>query len=89
MIVTIQGDKIHSRDDMHLALATALELPDYYGSNLDALWDCLTGWISPPITIIWRDFSASQKALGEYADKIVELIRKAGENVEGLELKLE
>lgn len=27
---------------LHKALAEALEFPDWYGSNLDALYDCLT-----------------------------------------------
>jgi ribonuclease inhibitor len=86
MIVTIHGDQITSRDEMHLALAQALEFPDYYGANLDALWDCLTGWISPPITIVWENYSVSQRVLGEYADKVVELIQEACEKVHCLEL---
>lgn len=30
------------RQVMHDTLAAAFELPDYYGRNLDALYDCLT-----------------------------------------------
>lgn len=33
--------------DVHAALAASLVLPDYYGCNPDALWDCLTGQIEP------------------------------------------
>ena len=31
---------MRSREDAHAELARALELPEYYGKNLDALYDC-------------------------------------------------
>ncbi|MDO4621331.1 MAG: barstar family protein [Eubacteriales bacterium] len=31
-----------TRKDMHTYLQKELELPEYYGKNLDALYDCLT-----------------------------------------------
>ena len=33
----------HTPQAAHAALAQALCFPDYYGHNLDALYDCLTG----------------------------------------------
>ena len=33
---------LHSRESMLKAAAVALELPPYFGMNLDALYDCLT-----------------------------------------------
>ena len=29
---------------LHRELKIKFELPDYYGENWDALWDCLDGW---------------------------------------------
>ena len=37
---TIDGACMRSRADAHAELARALELPEYYGANLDALYDC-------------------------------------------------
>ena len=34
--------QLHFREQAHLYLAQALEFPEYYGKNLDALFDCLT-----------------------------------------------
>lgn len=33
---------IETKDQLHKALAEALRFPEWYGNNLDALYDCLT-----------------------------------------------
>lgn len=38
----IDCDGIDSRAALHRALAEALSFPEWYGHNLDALYDCLT-----------------------------------------------
>ena len=40
--VIIDCEKLLQKEQAHLYLAEALEFPDYYGKNLDALFDCLT-----------------------------------------------
>ena len=41
-IAVLDGDAISTREELHAALARELALPDWYGGNLDALWDLLT-----------------------------------------------
>ena len=41
-IVLLDGEKIKSSADMHRAFKKALNFPDWYGNNLDALNDMLT-----------------------------------------------
>ncbi|MBE6611926.1 MAG: NUDIX domain-containing protein, partial [Ruminococcaceae bacterium] len=36
---------------LHERLKTVLQLPEWYGGNLDALWDCLTGRFSAPVLL--------------------------------------
>lgn len=38
----IDGNAVTSMEDIHKLLAQQLEFPEWYGSNLDALHDCLT-----------------------------------------------
>ena len=45
--VFLDGEKILSHADLHRAFAQALEFPEYYGKNLDALRDCLTDETEP------------------------------------------
>ena len=33
---------IRTKEDVHKYLSMKFDLPDYYGENLDALYDCLT-----------------------------------------------
>ena len=43
--------------------------------------DCLTGWISFPVTIIWNDFEASN--IGEKKWGIVEVFKEAEKELAG------
>ena len=50
MQVFLNGNDITNREQLHDALSEALELPEWYGRSLDALYDCLTD-LSVPTTI--------------------------------------
>ncbi|GAA0741794.1 barstar family protein [Clostridium oceanicum] len=63
-IVILDGKEMINEIKTHQILKEKLDLPYYYGENFSALWDCLTGWISLPLTIIWNDFEDSKKQLG-------------------------
>ena len=41
-VVILNGGQIRDRRDLHEQLRRVLELPDWYGGNLDGLMDCLT-----------------------------------------------
>ena len=40
--VIIDCEKLQQKEQAHLYLAEVFDFPDYYGKNLDALFDCLT-----------------------------------------------
>ena len=40
--VILNCERLLQREQAHLYLAQMLDFPDYYGKNLDALFDCLT-----------------------------------------------
>lgn len=41
-MIIIDCTNIENKRQLHELLARELEFPDYYGHNLDALFDCLT-----------------------------------------------
>jgi ribonuclease inhibitor len=73
---------------LHRLLKNVLSLPDYNGENLDALWDCLTGWIDLPLTIEWRGFDETRKNIGDYADKVLDTFREAERRLEGFQVEV-
>jgi ribonuclease inhibitor len=82
-MVIIDSKEFSNVDELHLVLKEKLQLPDYYGKNLDALWDCLTGWIDLPITIEWIGYESSKQKIGEYAEKLLHTFQEAEQEIDG------
>lgn len=81
--VQLDGALCRSQEELHNRLKTVLHLPDYYGKNLDALWDCLTGEVNLPVELTWTNFQASKDALGDYAESLSQLFQEAEEELKG------
>ena len=52
--VTIDFTHCKTFLDLNDELAQKLDFPDFYGQNLDALWDCLTGFIDLPLDVHFK-----------------------------------
>ena len=61
---TIYGTNMTSREKAHQYLAEMLDLPEYYGGNLDALYDVLTE-DSRPVEITLFQSAAVLSHLGQ------------------------
>jgi len=75
MELIIDGSKIASEEDLHDAISKGLALPNWYGRNLDALWDVLTGMVGRPLELIWLNSEQSKKILPRY-EQILSLFRE-------------
>jgi ribonuclease inhibitor len=60
---------------MHLIIKKQLDFPDWYGENLDALWDLLTGYIEPGVIYI-TGLEKLPKKLHDYRDKILRVFER-------------
>ena len=68
-----------------------LELPEWHGNNLDALWDMLTGFIETPIeiTVIYKPENKAAENLKENVLKIIETFKEASEEDEEIKFNCE
>lgn len=62
--VTLYGAEIGDQAALHAALARQLDLPDWYGANLDALHDLLTER-RPTLRVLIFGREALREHLGE------------------------
>lgn len=78
MILTLDGLQMSSRAAAHDHLKAQLQLPDYYGRNLDALYDLLTA--CPADTeILLINQAAVMEALGSYGEILIETLQQAAD----------
>ena len=80
MEITIDCGLIESKAGFHKAVAKALDFPAWYGKNLDALYDCLTG-VPDEMEIRFQNWEIMAIKLEGYtavAKKVI--LRAASEN---------
>ena len=79
----LDGRSFDDEEQLHKLLKGLLALPDYYGNNLDALWDLLTGWVEMPLTLTWTHYAESERKLGDYSARLRELFEEAERDTNG------
>ena len=79
---------ISDKAELHKALAEGLDFPDWYGNNLDALYDCLTG-VCEETRIVLRGFAALEESLGSYARSVRRVLLKADADNDYLHVSIE
>ena len=81
----IDCTKIHTKEDLHRIFQETLSFPAWYGSNLDALHDCLTE-ISGKVRLL--DWETAENRLGSYGKKAKKAIAAAALHNTELDLYL-
>lgn len=83
--IVIDGEKMLNRREAHDHLTERLALPDYYGRNLDALYDLLTER-DGPVQIVIQHGNTILSWLGDYGKALVQTMIDAEEANPGLEV---
>ena len=65
--------------DIYPKIKKSMDFPDYFGENLDALWDCLIDCFCHQNTIIIKGIRSLSKTMQGYLTKICETFEEAQE----------
>ena len=57
--------------ELHKILKEKFGFPEYYGENLDALWDSLDGWCNEELQVFITGYDTLTGELRDYFDKIL------------------
>ena len=85
--VVLDGKNIADKASLHETLAMLLDLPEWYGKNLDALHDCLTSIKDETeIEVINKD--ALEEAIGRYSFSLMKVLKESAEENPNLKIVL-
>lgn len=75
-ICVVDGSKVENKEALHDILADSLQLPSWYGRNLDALYDCLTE-LEEETEIRLLNKKDLETHLGNYAKSLEKVLHAA------------
>ena len=81
--IELDGRELLTKEQAHPYLKRTLDLPEYYGGNLDALHDCLTEL--PDVTLVLHDARAMKES--GYGARILSVLEDAARENPGLRLE--
>ena len=74
MELILDGHLIKDKESLFKTLKSQINSEEFYGNNLDALWDVLSSY-QGEIRITVRNVDKLRNNLGEYTDSLLQLFR--------------
>ena len=86
--IRLDGREMINRTRAHLYIGYKLKLPDYYGKNLDALWDVLSTY-DKSIKISLINKKDLIDYLGDYGSSIIKVFKEAEKENNNIKIEIE
>ncbi len=83
----LDAEMIHTRDELHDILAATFSFPEWYGRNLDAVYDLLTCCNDTRLTLVHAEMLVTN--LGNYGELILRVLADASAENPGFILSAE
>ena len=87
MQVVIDGKKMKDKQTLHAYLKEQCKFPEYYGNNLDALYDVLTDR-SEPLEIKVEHAEELKEILCGYGEAFIETLEDAAASSKNITLEI-
>lgn len=85
--VILDGKQMKNKKLVYLYIKFQLEIGEFFGSNLDALWDVLSTYSQPLIiTLINKDKLIEN--LGDYGESIIQVFEDVEEENRNIEFEI-
>lgn len=78
MKLVLDGNLIKDKEMLHNHMEKTLDFPEWYGGNLDALYDCMTD-LMEELDVEFLNWDRMEENLGDYAGKVLRVLRDAAE----------
>lgn len=85
--VTLNGEKMPSKEAAHRYIKEKLKTPEYCGENLDALWDVLSTY-DQRIKFRLINIDKLMESLGEYGDSLLRVFQDAEKENDNIILEI-
>ena len=87
MKIILDGRVCTNRTETHLYLKEMMDFPEYYGMNLDALYDCASTLKDVEVHLFYWHLMVEQ--LGHYGQLVIETLSEAAQENPCFEFVLE
>lgn len=84
--IKIDCKMIKDKEGLHEKLKHCFDFPNYYGKNLDALWDELT-MINESTEVQLLHFETLVKRLGSYGESVIKTFDEAQNENENIKIE--
>ncbi len=76
--------QVRDSAELYDQIASVWDLPDWFGRNLDALWDVLGDLAASPLLVIWTGYRELADVDPDLAQTVLELLRDASTQARAL-----
>ena len=87
--IILDFNGIKSLWTLHEYFKEVFNLPDYYGHNMDALWDCLDCSFEFPTTIVLKNIEKIPSGMSEATEIMLELFEDLQRDNEKVTVQIE
>ena len=87
--IILDFNGINSLWTLHEYFKEVFNLPDYYGHNMDALWDCLDCSFEFPTTIVLKNIEKIPSEMNEATEIMLELFEDLQRDNEKVTVQIE
>ena len=86
---TLDFSGIKSLWTLHEYFKEIFQLPEYYGHNMDALWDCLLYYFETPTTIVLKNIRKIPAEMSEAVETMLALFNELQQQDENITIQIE